>query len=128
MRVLFVDDNAVNRRVVGEMLKAGQVEMAEAEDGETGLRMIDAETYDVILMDLRMPVMDGLTAIGQIRARNDAKARTPIIVVTADDSPELKASCRAAGADDLVLKPVSMLALFNAIGALADRQAAVALA
>lgn len=121
MRVLFVDDNALNRRVVGEMLRAGQADMAEAPDGATGLRMVDENDYDVILMDLRMPGMDGLTAIRHIRARGDAKGQAPIIVITADDGPGLKADCIAAGADDLVLKPVSMVALFNAIGALTDR-------
>ena len=116
MRVLFVEDNEVNRRVVREMLKAGEIEMAEAEDGETGLRMVEDNDYDLVLMDLRMPGMDGITAIRHIRARADAKAHVPIIVVTADAGPAIEADCKDAGADDLVLKPVSMQALFNAIG------------
>jgi len=121
MRVLFVEDNEVNRRVVGEMLRAGEIEMAEAEDGETGLRMVEENDYDLILMDLRMPGMDGLTAIRHIRARGDAKAQAPIIVITADAGSTIEADCKAAGADDLLLKPVSMTALFNAIGALIAR-------
>ena len=67
MRVLFVDDDAMNRRVVKDMLQVAGVEMDEAEDGEKGLLQIGEKTYDVILMDLRMPGMDGLTAIGHIR-------------------------------------------------------------
>ena len=122
MRILFVEDNEVNRRVVREMLRAGEIEMAEAEDGEAGLRMVDAEDYDLILMDLRMPGMDGLTAIRHIRARPDAKAGVPIIVVTADAGSTIEADCKSAGADDLILKPVSMTALFNAIGALIARR------
>jgi len=121
MRVLFVEDNEVNRRVMGEMLRAGEIEMAEAEDGETGLRMVDENDYDLILMDLRMPGMDGLTAIRHIRARGDAKAQAPIIVITADAGASIEADCKAAGADGLLLKPVSMTALFNAIGALIAR-------
>jgi len=106
---------------VGEMLRAGEIEMAEAEDGETGLRMVEENDYDLILMDLRMPGMDGLTAIRHIRARGDAKAQAPIIVITADAGSTIEADCKAAGADDLLLKPVSMTALFNAIGALIAR-------
>jgi CheY-like chemotaxis protein len=118
MRVLFVEDNEVNRRVVGEMLRAGGIEMAEAEDGAAGLEMIERNDYDLVLMDLRMPGMDGLTAIRHIRARPDAKAQVPVIVVTADAGSSIEADCRGAGADELILKPVSMAVLFEKIGAL----------
>lgn len=116
MRVLFVDDNEMNRKVVKSMLEAAETIMVEAEDAETGLAMIDAADYEVILMDLRMPGMDGLAAIRQIRARPDAKARLPVIVVTADHAPDVRNQALAAGADDLLLKPVQMQALFDAIG------------
>lgn len=122
MRVLFVEDNEVNRRVVGEMLRAGGFDMAEAEDGATGLGMIDANDYDLVLMDLRMPGMDGMTAIRHIRARGDGKAQVPVIVVTADGGSTIDADCKAAGADDVILKPVSMTALYDTIGALMARR------
>lgn len=115
MRVLYVEDSEINRRVVGAMLLAGQMEMAEAEDGQKGLEMIDAHDYDLVLMDLRMPVMDGITAIRRLRARHDAKARLPVIVVTADSNPTVDADCHAAGADQVLPKPVSMVSLFGAI-------------
>jgi len=124
MRVLFVEDSEINRRVVKEMLRAGGVDMAEAEDGQTGLDMVEAFDYDLILMDLRMPGMDGITAIRHIRARSDAKANLPIIVVTADAGATIEADCKAAGADDLVLKPVSMTMLFEAIGSLIAKRSA----
>ena len=63
MQVLFVEDDPMNRRVVKDMLTIVGVEMDEAVDAETGLGMIDRADYDVVLMDLRMPGMDGLTAI-----------------------------------------------------------------
>ncbi|MGH6911915.1 MAG: response regulator, partial [Phenylobacterium sp.] len=69
MRVLFVEDNEINRRVVKEMLRAGGIEMSEAEDGIIGLQMIEANDYDLILMDMRLPGMDGITAIRHLRAR-----------------------------------------------------------
>ena len=122
MRVLFVYDNAVNRTVVKSMLEAAGVVMDEAADGETGLAMIDLGAYDLILMDLRMPGMDGLTAIRRLRARGDAKAALPVIVVTADAGATIEADCLAAGADGVLLKPVSMSALFDAIGTLLARR------
>src|SRR6185312_9070027 len=91
MRILFVEDNEVNRLVVKEMLRAGGHDMAEAEDGRAGLDMIEANDYDLILMDLRMPGMDGLTAIRHIRARDDAKAALPVVVITVDDGLTLGA-------------------------------------
>ena len=122
MRVLFVEDSEVNRRVIREMLRAGDIEMAEAEDGRIGLDMIEANDYDLILMDLRMPGMDGITAIRHLRARPDEKAKLPVIVITADAGSSIDADCKAAGANDVLRKPVSMATLFEAIaGQLAQR-------
>jgi len=115
MRVLFVDDSAMNRLVVKNMLSAAEVEMVEAEDAEAGLALVEAEHFDVVLMDFRMPGMDGLAAIGAIRARSDAKARLPVLMVTADDGFDLRSRALAAGADDLLYKPVQMQPLFDAI-------------
>ena len=117
MQVLFVEDNEVNRRVIREMLRAGGIDMAEAENGQAGLDMIATQAFDLILMDLRMPVMDGLTAIRHIRARTDDKAALPVIVITADDGVSIDRDCLAAGADAVLRKPATMSALFDAIGA-----------
>jgi CheY-like chemotaxis protein len=114
VRVLFVDDNAMNRTVVRNMLDAAGLDMAEAGDAVTGLAMIDAHDYDLLLIDLRMPGMDGLAAIGQIRARRDHKAALPIIVVTADAAPNIREQAIAAGADELLAKPIQMQGLFDA--------------
>lgn len=116
MQVLFVEDDPMNRRVVKDMLRVVGANMAEAEDAETGLRMIDESDYDIVLMDLRMPGMDGITAIGHIRAMAAPKSRLPVIVVTADTAVDLRERCIAAGADDVILKPVAMGALLNAMG------------
>lgn len=123
MRVLFIEDDAMNRRVVKDMLAVAGVDMIEAEDAERGLKLIDAETFDAILVDLRMPGMDGMTAMKIIRARTDGKAALPLIVVTADTAPDLAERCRAAGADEVLFKPVAMDALFEAIGRVMARRA-----
>ncbi len=116
MRVLAIEDDALNRRVVRDMLSVAGVGMDDAGSADLGLRMIDADEYDIILMDLRMPGMDGFEAIDRIRARADAKSRVPIIVITADAAVDLRVRCLARGADELLLKPVAMEELFGAIG------------
>ena len=108
----------MNRRVVRDMLDVAGVAMDEAESAEVGLGLLDRQRYDLLLVDLRMPGMDGITAIGHIRARSDWAARVPIIVVTADAAVDLRDRCLAAGADDVLFKPVAMDALFEMIGRL----------
>jgi len=128
MQVLFIEDDAMNRRVVKDMLSVAGVEMSEAPEAETGLAMLDAQPFDLVLMDLRMPGMDGLSAIRKIRSRADDVAAVPIIVVTADTAMDLQERCRAAGADDLLRKPVAMTLLFDAIArAIAERPSAAAM-
>jgi CheY-like chemotaxis protein len=116
MRVIFVEDDALNRRVVRDMLSVIDIEMAEAEDAQTGLDMLARSKYDVVLMDLRMPGMDGLTAIRLLRQEAEPLGSIPVIVVTADTAPDLKARCLEAGANDIILKPVALSALIDAIG------------
>lgn len=123
MNVLFIEDDAMNRRVVRDMLGVAGVTMAEAASAEKGLQMIDRNVYDVVLLDLRMPGMDGVTAIGHIRGRSDPKAALPIVVVTADTGPDLRQRCLAAGADDVIFKPVAMQQLFDTVGRMLAKNA-----
>ena len=116
MNVIFIEDDPMNRRVVGDMLNVAGATMTEAESGEIGLKLIEERDFDMALIDLRMPGMDGITAIEKIRARTDAKAKLPIIVVTADTALDLRERCLAAGADDVLFKPVAMDALFESMG------------
>ena len=115
MKVLFVEDDAMNRRVVRDMLSVIGLHMAEADNAELGLRMIDEGQFDLVLMDLRMPGMDGLTAIKHVRDREDQKGKVPIIVVTADTSADLREQCAGLGANDFLQKPVAMNDLFESI-------------
>jgi CheY-like chemotaxis protein len=85
--------------------------------------MIDDGQYSIILMDLRMPGMDGLTAIRHLRARTDAKAQLPVIVVTADTAVDLRERCIAQGADDVILKPVAMGKLLKAMSSMLAKAA-----
>ena len=116
MQVLFVEDDPMNRRVVKDMLRVVGASMEEATDAETGLKMISEGAYNIILMDLRMPGMDGLTAIRHLRTSDWQNASLPVIVVTADTAVDLRERCIEAGADEVILKPVAMGALLNAMG------------
>jgi CheY-like chemotaxis protein len=115
MQVLFVEDDPMNRRVVRDMLNVVGASMSEAADAETGLQMIDTNSYNIVLMDLRMPGMDGLTAIRHLRDRADEKAALPVIVVTADTATDLRQQCLTSGADEVIMKPVAMAALLDAM-------------
>ena len=123
MNILFIEDDPMNRRVVRDMLDVAGATMTEAEDAETGLALIDAHDYEIVLVDLRMPGMDGIEAIGHIRARADTRAQVPVIVVTADTAVDLRDRCLQAGADEVLFKPVAMDALFDAIGRILARDA-----
>jgi CheY-like chemotaxis protein len=126
MQVLFVEDDAMNRRVVKDMLSVVGAQMSEAPDAETGLQMIEDGQFSIILMDLRMPGMDGLEAIRHLRARGDAKAQLPVIVVTADTALDLRERCIAQGADEVLLKPVAMAKLLKAMSAMLAKAAGAA--
>lgn len=123
MKVLFIEDDRMNRRVVRDMLDVAGAVMTEAEDGETGLQVLDGEDFHIVLVDLRMPGMDGMEVIRRIRARADAKAQIPIVVVTADTAVDLRQRCLAAGADEVLFKPVAMDALFDVMGRILARDA-----
>ncbi len=123
MEVLFVEDDAMNRRVVRDMLKVVGVDMEEAHDGESGLEMLATRKFDIVLMDLRMPGMDGLTAMRLLRSGGGCNCAVPIIVVTADTAVDLRQRCMEAGADEVIVKPVAMAALLEAMGRLAARDA-----
>lgn len=123
MRILFVEDDAMNRRVVRDMLDVAGATMVEAELAEAGLRRIDEEDFDLVLLDLRMPGMDGFEVIRRVRARDDAKQMLPIVIVTADTAIDLTERCLAAGADEVLFKPVAMDALFDAIGRILAKRA-----
>ena len=121
MNILFIEDDPMNRRVVKDMLDVAGATMVGAESGEIGLQMIEEQDFDMILVDLRMPGMDGLEAIRHIRGRPDAKGKLPIIVVTADTAIDLRERCLTEGADEVLFKPVAMDSLFDAIGRMLAR-------
>ena len=108
MNIIYIDDDATNRALLRDMLAIEGIAIAEAGDARTGLKMIEEGDYDLIFMDLRMPDMNGLTAIRQLRASSGREKSVPIVVVTADPSEGVRSMCRSAGATDFLDKPISL--------------------
>jgi len=115
MRVLIVDDHPVNREMMRLMLAAADCETVEAADGVEAVEQAQAGDFDLILMDLRMPRLDGLAATERIRALDAPVAAAPILAVTADAMPEDAARCRNAGMDGHLAKPITHVRLYAAI-------------
>ena len=115
MRVLVVDDNVANRRVVEAYLSGSDVEVWEAVNGQEVLAIAEEQAFDLILMDIQMPVMDGVEATRHLRASRSLNATTPVIALTANAMPGHREACLAAGMQDFVTKPMTPQALFQAI-------------
>jgi signal transduction histidine kinase/CheY-like chemotaxis protein len=116
-RVLVADDHPTNRKIV-ELMLAEVAEIFTAENGRDAVDLCATITPDLILMDMQMPVMDGLDAVREIRSREAAtgSVRTPIIMLTANARPEHVRASREAGADLHLEKPITSAMLFAAIG------------
>jgi CheY-like chemotaxis protein len=107
-RVLVVEDHAINRKFMGVLLDRLDCQTSYCEDGQQALDKVQAEVFDLILMDVNMPVMDGLTATRAIRALASDTAQVPIVVITADVSVETHDEAMASGATDFLTKPVQI--------------------
>ncbi|MGZ6020763.1 MAG: ATP-binding protein [Phenylobacterium sp.] len=116
-RILVVDDNATNRRVLELILEQLGAQSVSVEDGCQAVEAVAREGFAAILMDIQMPVMDGLTATREIRRLEAAAGRppTPVIIVSANGQPEHVAAGQAAGAQLHLTKPVSAVGLVDAL-------------
>jgi signal transduction histidine kinase/DNA-binding NarL/FixJ family response regulator len=115
LRVLIAEDDATNRMVVVKMLQEFSIETRIASDGVQAVQAVSETDYDLILMDVRMPEMDGLAATKAIRARGGRFAALPIIALTANAFAEDFKQCRQSGMSDFLAKPLRKPALVAAI-------------
>ena len=122
MRILLADDHPANRKVIEIMLAGLEVDLTSVENGQLAVDAFQSEPYDLVLMDMQMPVLDGLAAVRAIRAHEGARGedRTPILMLTANALAEHVAAGRAAGADGHLAKPITLAALLSAVSAVMD--------
>lgn len=114
-RVLVVDDSALNRQVFDAILKSEEIQYDFAVDGHEAITKADSSAYDLILMDIQMPGLDGVQTAQHLRQRSALNARTPIAAVTAHGLSSDRARYLAAGMDDYLAKPVRPEALLDLI-------------
>ncbi|HWK48239.1 MAG TPA: response regulator, partial [Steroidobacter sp.] len=114
-RVLVVEDQSLNRDVAESMLKTLGLEVDTAHDGSRALEMLARVQYDVVLMDCRMPVMDGYAATAELRRREGDGPHVPVIALTADTASAAREACLVAGMDDYLGKPFSRATLRAAL-------------
>lgn len=123
--ILVVEDNRVNQMVAGLLLQRLGYKVSMANNGQEALNLLKHNTYDLVLMDVQMPVLDGLSATQQIREQEHVAQNNqhlPIIAMTANASETDKASCMDAGMDDFMPKPVMQKPLQTILEQWLDKQ------
>jgi two-component system chemotaxis response regulator CheY len=103
-RILAVDDSTSMRQMVAFTLKAAGFDVVEAEDGRVALELARKEKFSLVLADVNMPVMDGITLVKNLRTMPDYKF-TPLLMLTTESTPEKKLEGKSAGATGWLIKP-----------------------
>ncbi len=122
MRILVVDDVATNRTLLGALLRKEGHEVAFATDGREAVVAVSREPFDLVLMDVQMPVMDGCDAAAAIRCLDDPAAQVPIIAVTANTITSDHERCVAAGMNGHLPKPIRRTALLDMVARFAPER------
>jgi signal transduction histidine kinase/DNA-binding response OmpR family regulator len=120
LQILLVEDNPVNQMVARVLLEEMGHEIDIADNGQVALDRMEDSTYDLVLMDCQMPIMDGFEATREIRRRESQDSRIPIIAMTANALEEDRQKCLDAGMDDHLAKPVNMISLAETISRAVD--------
>ena len=114
--ILLAEDNSINQDIARAVLEAAGHIVDVVDDGEAAVAAVISKVYDLVLMDVQMPVMDGLTATRRIRALDARRRDVPIVAMTANVLPLQLVACREAGMDDHVGKPFKRIELLAAVG------------
>ena len=122
LNILMVEDNEINQFVLREMLVGSGHIVDMAENGAKGVEMANTKKYDVILMDISMPVMDGITATKEIRSGDGLSANSPVIAATANAMPEEIERFKSVGINDILRKPISKPNLVSKLAPLIENK------
>ena len=114
-KILLVDDSSANREMLTAALGVLDVDLVQASNGEEGLQAATEADFDLILMDVYMPVMNGLDATRAIRALPGSRARTAIVGFTVDVRPDQLARYEEVGMNDVIAKPVDPAELIRKV-------------
>lgn len=117
LSVLVADDNKVNRRVVQRILESAGHRVTLVANGEEALDALEEARFDLVLMDVNMPVLDGIEAAKLYQLQSLGRRRVPILALTADATPEARQRCLEAGMEGCLTKPVTPAALLDAVRA-----------
>lgn len=115
LAILVADDNRTNQKVIGKILERAGHDVSIVDNGEQALDAMQAKAFDIALMDVNMPILNGIEATKLHRFASLGKARLPIVALTADATPETKQRCEEAGMDACVIKPIEPARLLNII-------------
>ena len=121
LRVLVADDNPTNREVIGKILERGGHSVMLANDGEQALDALERERPDIVLLDRNMPVLGGMETLQAIRLITRGRERLPVLMLSADVTPEVKREALDAGFDAFLPKPIEALRLLEEIQSLAGK-------
>jgi CheY-like chemotaxis protein len=118
--ILIVEDNEKNRKLIRDVLAFTGYRLAEAETGEDGVRLARELRPDLVLMDIQLPGISGIVALGQIREDPETR-RTPVIAVTASAMTQDRQKIMAAGFDGYQSKPINVKEFLAAVRGMLDR-------
>ncbi|HYF33831.1 MAG TPA: response regulator [Prosthecobacter sp.] len=108
-RILVVEDQPLNQKILGMLLqRLGYAEIAFANDGRQAVAMVPSGAYDLVFMDILMPVMDGIEAARAIRLSAEVTRQPVIVAVSGHVLPSIKEECRAAGMNGFLAKPLTL--------------------
>lgn len=126
-RILIVDDSVSMRKMIRSALRSGSFDVVEAANGPDALSTLDRQQVDLIITDVNMPDMDGISLVRELRQRPRTKS-TPILVLTTEATTEMKQAGRAAGATGWIVKPFNPQQLVQVVAKVLPPEASRAIA
>jgi len=120
LKILVAEDNATNQQVIAAILARAGHETTMVENGEQALDELETESFDLVILDMQMPVMGGIEAAKLYRYMDNGKPRAPIIILTANATAEARQECHEAGVDTYLTKPIEPQLLLESIASLTE--------